>query len=139
MSSVVMGRVGERVGLRRVLVVSIVGCAVSYCLQGVARSFQQLLALQALTGLAMGGILTSLTAILSRCAPEGRQGTVFGLDGSVMSAANAVGPMLGGVIAATWGVRAPFTSAALCFGLAVPVLLVLRMSGTDGSTRSTCR
>lgn len=138
-SSVVMGRLGERVGLRRVLLVSIVGCAVSYSLQGVARSFQQLLVLQALAGLAMGGILTSLTAILSRCAPDGRQGTVFGLDGSVMSAANAVGPMLGGMIAATWGVRAPFTTAALCFALAVPVLLVLRTRGTDGSTRSTCR
>jgi len=135
--SVAMGRVGERVGLRRVLMISIAGCVVSYSLQSVASSFQQLLVLQALAGLSMGGILTSLTAILSRCAPDGRQGTVFGLDGSVMSVANAVGPMLGGMIAATWGVRAPFTTAALCFALAAPVLLVLRASGTDAKTRST--
>jgi len=138
-SSVVMGRVGERVGLHRVLAISIAVGAVSYSLQGAASSFQQLLALQALTGLAMGGILTPLTAILSGCAPEGRQGTVFGLDGSANSVANPVGPMAGGLIAAAWGVRAPFTTAALCFVLAVPVLLVLRASGNDAQTRSTTR
>jgi len=138
-SSVAMGRFGERVGLHRVLMVSVAGCAVGYSLQGAASSFQQLLVLQVLTGLAMGGILTSVTAILSRRAPEGRQGTVFGLDNTVRSAANAVGPMVGGVTAATWGVRAPFTTAALCCALAVPVLLVLRASRTDAKTSSHTR
>ena len=51
-------------------------------------------------------------------APEGRQGAVYGVDASIVSTANAIGPMLGATVAATWGLRAPFMLAAGAFFLA---------------------
>ena len=70
------------------------------------------------TGLAMGGILASVSASLAQLAPEGQQGIVYGVDASVVSVANAIGPMTGSALAAWLGLRVPFLIAAGIFGLA---------------------
>ncbi|MCL7453043.1 MAG: MFS transporter, partial [Anaerolineae bacterium] len=57
--------------------------------------------------------------LLANLAPEGRQGAVYGVDASVESAANAVGPLLGASAAAAFGLRTPFLLAAVAFALAV--------------------
>jgi DHA1 family multidrug resistance protein-like MFS transporter len=72
----------------------------------------QLLILQAAVGLVMSGVLASISALLANLAPEGHQGAVYGVDASAVSAANAIGPMLGAAVAATLGLRAPFLVAA---------------------------
>jgi DHA1 family multidrug resistance protein-like MFS transporter len=126
--SMIVGRIGGRLGLRRVLTVSVVVCAVCYALQAMVGNVYQLTLLRALAGFAMGGILTSVSAALSRAAPEGFQGTVFGLASTVVSAANAIGPMLGSAIAASWGLRMPFLAAGLGFALAAGMLVVARSS-----------
>jgi len=51
-------------------------------------------------------------------APEGREGTVYGVDASVVSVANAIGPMTGGALAVWLGLREPFLFAAIIFVLA---------------------
>ncbi len=121
--SVVVSRVGERLGLRKVLMALMGVSMVCYLLQSVVSNVAQLLFLQGLAGLAMGGILISLSAALAQSAPEGRQGAVFGLDTSVISLANAIGPMLGGAMAASWGLRVPFLAASFGFALAVAALI----------------
>jgi DHA1 family multidrug resistance protein-like MFS transporter len=124
--SMIVGRIGGRLGLRSVLTVSVAACAVCYALQAVVGNVYQLTLLRALAGFAMGGILTSVSAALSRAAPEGYQGTVFGLGSTVVSAANAIGPMLGSAVAASWGLRMPFLAAGLGFALAASMLVVVR-------------
>ena len=85
-------------------------------------------------GLVMSGVLASTSALMATLAPEGRQGAVYGVDASVVSAANAVGPMLGASIAATVGLRAPFllTTGALALAAGLVWLLVPR----DGQEKS---
>ncbi|OQA45018.1 MAG: Major Facilitator Superfamily protein [Chloroflexi bacterium ADurb.Bin325] len=70
-----------------------------------------------MTGFAVGGTLSTLTALLMHVAPRGREGIVFGLDASAVSASNAVGPIIGAAAAAAIGVRAPFLVATFLFGL----------------------
>jgi DHA1 family multidrug resistance protein-like MFS transporter len=65
----------------------------------------------------MGGILPSLSALLARLSPEGQEGIVYGVDATVVSVANAVGPMAGSALAAWMGLRVPFLFAAGIFGL----------------------
>jgi DHA1 family multidrug resistance protein-like MFS transporter len=74
--------------------------------------------LQAGTGLAMGGILTSVSASLAQVAPKGQEGMVYGVEATVVAVANAIGPMAGSVLAAWLGMRVPFLVAAGVFGLA---------------------
>jgi len=76
-------------------------------------------------GLAMGGILASVRALLADLAPEGREGVVYGVENSVSSVANAIGPMTGSALAAAIGLRAPFLAASLVFGGAVLAILKL--------------
>jgi DHA1 family multidrug resistance protein-like MFS transporter len=113
-----LGRLGDRTGYRPILVACAASSAVAYSLQFFVSSSGALLALQALSGLAMGGILASVSALLARLAPQGQEGIVYGVDASIVSLANAVGPMAGSAVAAWAGLRVPFLVAASTFGLA---------------------
>jgi len=120
-----LGRVGDRVGYRGVLVACALASAVCYVPQFFVSDPVSLLFLQAGTGLAMGGILASLSASLARLSPEGQEGIVYGVDASVVSVANAIGPMMGSALAVWLGLRAPFLFAAGIFGLAGVVVAQL--------------
>ena len=98
----------------------------------------QLLVLQGALGLVMSGALASISALLANLAPEGHQGAVYGVDASIVSTANAVGPMLGAAAAATWGLRAPFLLAAGAFSMAFGLawLLVPRDEGPKSPATS---
>ena len=116
--AITLGRAGDRIGYRRVLLACTVGTAILYVPQFFVTTPWQLLVLQGAVGLVMSGVLASTSALLATLAPEGRQGAVYGVDASVVSAANAVGPMLGASIAATVGLRAPFLLTAGVLALA---------------------
>jgi DHA1 family multidrug resistance protein-like MFS transporter len=113
-----LGRIGDRMGYRRVLVGCAVGSAVCYVPQYFVNDPGWLFPLQAGTGLAMGGILASLSASLAQLSPEGQEGIVYGVDASVISVANAIAPMTGSALAVWLGLRAPFLFTAGVFGLA---------------------
>jgi len=123
--AVTLGRASDRIGYRRVLLACAVGVAVLYVPQFFVTTPWQLLILQAALGLVMSGVLASISALLANLSPEGRQGAVYGVDSSVVSIANAVGPMLGASMAATLGLRAPFLLAAGAFALAAVMAWVI--------------
>ena len=118
MGAVVLGRAGDRVGYRRVLLASATTTALFYALQSAVTNVTQLIILQFCVGAALSGTLASLSALLATLAPEGKQGAVYGLDTTVSSTANAVGPMLGATLAVAMGERATFVLAAGLFVIA---------------------
>jgi DHA1 family multidrug resistance protein-like MFS transporter len=71
----------------------------------------------------MGGVLAVIGALLANLSPEGRQGAVYGLDRSVVSAADGLGPMTGAAVAVGLGLRAPFLFAAGFYGLAALMIV----------------
>jgi len=124
--AVTLGRASDRIGYRRVMLACAVAGAILYVPQFFVTTPWQLLILQGGVGLVMSGVLASISAMLATLAPEGHQGAVFGVDASVVSAANAVGPMLGASVAAAVGLRAPFllTAGALALAAGLTWLLV---------------
>jgi DHA1 family multidrug resistance protein-like MFS transporter len=134
--AVTLGRASDRIGYRRVLLVCTGLGAILYVPQFFVTTPWQLLILQGAVGLAMSGVLASTSALLANLAPEGRQGAVYGVDASVVSAANAVGPMLGASIAAVVGLRAPFllTAGGLALATGLAWILVPRSGQEKGST-----
>jgi DHA1 family multidrug resistance protein-like MFS transporter len=107
-----LGRASDRLGYRRVLLVCALLAALIYIPQFFVTNPWQLVILQGALGVVMSGVLASTSALLATLAPEGHQGAVYGIDTSVVSTANAIGPMLGASIAAALGLRAPFILAA---------------------------
>jgi DHA1 family multidrug resistance protein-like MFS transporter len=116
-----------------VLLACAAGTAILYVPQFFVTTPWQLLILQGGVGLVMSGVLASISALLANLAPEGRQGAVYGVDASVVSAANAVGPMIGASIAAAVGLRAPFLLTAGVLALAVG--LAIRLVPGNGQGR----
>jgi DHA1 family multidrug resistance protein-like MFS transporter len=116
--AVLLGRASDRFGYRTVLLACALGMAVVYIPQSFVTTPVQLLILQAAAGVAMGGGLAAIGALLANLSPEGRQGAVYGLDWSVVSAASGLGPITGAAVAVGVGLRAPFLFAAGVYGLA---------------------
>jgi DHA1 family multidrug resistance protein-like MFS transporter len=102
------GRLGDRIGHRIVLAFCLVFGCIIYMLHGFAYESWHLVALQALLGLTFGGINPSVSALLARYSTTGQEGTVYGLDNSVFSAAFLVAPMMGVGCAAWLGVQPAF-------------------------------
>ncbi len=131
LGAVVMGRVGDRIGHRRVMVACALGAAALHTPQSFVATPTQLLILQATAGVTLGGILASVSAMLAQLAPDGRQGVVYGVDTSAVSAAGAAAPMAGAAIAASLGLRYIFLFAAGIFGLAAVGVIGLVGSGKE--------
>ena len=123
--AVTLGRASDRIGYRKVLLTCALLAGIVYVPQFFVTNPWQLLALQAVLGLVMSGVLASISALLANLAPEGHQGAVYGLDSSAVSAANALGPMLGASVAAAMGLRVPFLLSAGAFALAAGLAWVL--------------
>jgi DHA1 family multidrug resistance protein-like MFS transporter len=129
-----LGQLGDRVGHRSILVICALGSVLCYVPQSIVSGSLWLIPLQAGAGLAMGGILASVSASLAELTPPGREGIVYGVDASVISVANAIGPMTGSLLAAWLGLRAPFLAAALVFGIGG--IAALRLSPKPGPDTS---
>jgi DHA1 family multidrug resistance protein-like MFS transporter len=120
-SSVYLGRLSDRIGHRRILISSAVLAALFYLPQSLVTAGWQLLVLQALVGVCMGGLIPAISALLARYTHEGEEGAVFGLDHSITSAARAVAPLIGAAVAAWFGLRATFVAIAIIYLVAAAI------------------
>lgn len=114
-SAVVLGRLGDRLGHKRILVICALIAAASYLPQFWVQTVWQLLVLQMLTGAAAGGIMPVLSALLNHYTEPGQEGAAFGFDNSVASLSKAVAPMLGAVVVMLGGYRALFLATSCLF------------------------
>jgi DHA1 family multidrug resistance protein-like MFS transporter len=121
--AVVLGRLGDRVGHRRVVIASSCCGFLAFLLQYQAAAGWQFLVLQAAAGMAHGGMVTGISVLLAKYTRCGEEGAVYGLDNSVNSAARALAPMAGAAIAMTLGFRAVFGAAALLYLAAAALAL----------------
>ncbi len=120
-SSLYAGRLADRAGYRRILLVCAAGAAVGYAGQAVAPNFGLFLAASLCLGLFVGGLIPAANAILARTVSREQLGAVYGLSGSASSAGNTLGPMIGAAVATAWGMRSTFASAAVVLALIVLV------------------
>jgi DHA1 family multidrug resistance protein-like MFS transporter len=141
-SAIVMGRVSDRVGPRRVLLACGAVAGVLFGLQAWVQTPVQFLVLRVLASVATGGILAAASSLLAALAPRNRFGAVYGVSTSIMAGANAVAPMLGAALTASWGLTSAFLGAATMYAVATvggTVLLPGRGEKNEDSTMETRR
>lgn len=117
LSAVYLGQAGDRIGHRKILIWSSFAAVILFILQAMVQDVWQLLFLQALVGVTGGGIVPAVSALLTRSSKQGDEGTVFGLDNSITSAARAIAPMIGAGIAAALNLRIAFLSISVLYGV----------------------
>ena len=123
LGSPILVRWGDKFGHRRLLIASGLAAALFYLPQAFTSNTLWLAVEQGLAGFAVGGTLATLTALLIRFSPQGREGMIVGLDSSVAGLANAIGPMVS-ASAAGLGPQAPFTLSAGMFGVGTLVVVL---------------
>jgi DHA1 family multidrug resistance protein-like MFS transporter len=121
LSSLFLGQLSDRRGARAILVLCASLAGLLYFAHVGVSAAWQLLALQALVGIALGGVTPAISALLARLTPSDSAGQVYGLDNSIDSAGRAVAPLLGSAIAITWGLRPTYAFTG-CMFLALAAL-----------------
>lgn len=114
-SGVYLGRLGDRVGHEKIMLASAIACVLLYVPQPFVTAPWQLITLQALGGLAVGGLLSPMAALMNLWTPQGTQGATYGLENSVAAAGRTVAPLLAAAIAGWFSVRVVFGATALVY------------------------
>lgn len=107
-SVVAAGRLGDRFGLRRMLVVGLVIFALSSLLCALAPGLWLLVAARALQGVGAAFLMTLAMALMRQTAAEARIGRAMGLLGTISALGTALGPVLGGLLIPVAGWRGLF-------------------------------
>ena len=113
LSAVYLGRLGDRIGHRKIVIACFITGFILYLPQSLVTQGWQLLVLQASVGVAIGGITPGISALLTRYTLAGEEGAVFGLDSSVQAGARTVAPLLGASVATWISLRFTFIVTAL--------------------------
>ncbi len=109
----VWGRLGDRFGQTRVLLICLFAAAATALPMALVDAPWQLAVEQAVYMAAVAGLLPSSTALLGILGPQGRQGAIYGASGTALALGNGLGPALVAVIVALMGTRAVFPCLAV--------------------------
>ena len=106
-----VGRLADRVGHRKILVVCTLAAGLFYLPQGLARSTLELLLLRSAMALFLGGAMPTANALIATLAPERQRGAFYGLTQTLSSIGSFIGPVAGATLAATLGLSSVFFAA----------------------------
>lgn len=98
------GKLGDKYGHLPIIIMSLTGVAIFSALQGIAHNVIMLGAFRLFAGAFIGASLPNVHAIIGKKTPIERRGAVFGIVASATSLGNFIGPLTGGIIAATYGI-----------------------------------
>jgi len=99
------GRLGDRIGHRRVLIGTTGACGLVLIPHSLVRTYAEFFALRMLATAPGAGIHPSTSALLARSMPRARYGGAYGVLASARALAGSVGPIIGGSLAAFVGIR----------------------------------
>lgn len=122
-----IGRLGDRIGAQRVVIASLVAGGLLLIPQAFVTSEWQLVALRFVMGLALAGLLPSVTSVLRLGVPDAMAGSVLGVSTSAQFAGQVAGPLVGGFVGGHFGMEWVFLATSGCLLLGAMVnLSVLR-------------
>lgn len=104
----ILGRLGDKFGQRKILILGLTCAAIGYIPQALAPNIGILLAGRVLLGLFIGGMIPSLNVLVKKLAPQNLQATAFGMNSSSLFLGNLIGPLIGSSVAASYGIKSVF-------------------------------
>jgi MFS transporter, DHA1 family, multidrug resistance protein len=103
-----LGKRSDQIGYRRVMIISTAGAALFTIPQGFVHNIWVFRALRFGVGLFLGGMIPTAYAWIGRIFPAEQRGLVYGITYSASLLGQFLGPTLGGLIAARFGVPSVF-------------------------------
>ncbi len=112
------GKRADRVGHRKVLRSSLLGITLFSLPQAFVTNVYQLLVFRAGLGVFFSGVIPTINTIIQRSTPEKDRGGIYGIFQSALLLGNVTGPLLGGILSASLGLRPIFLITTAILGLA---------------------
>lgn len=103
-----LGKLSDRIGAKKVLVVSLVSAGLLFIPQAFVQETWQLILLRFLLGIATAGMLPSINSLIHENTPVEMTGQIFGYNQSARSIGILVGSVIGGQIAALFDIHYVF-------------------------------
>ena len=103
-----VGRLGDVVGRRRLMLVGLAMFTLASVACGLSLNLWHLIAARVVQGLGAAIMMALTLALVSELVPKDRAGSAMGLLGTLTATGTAVGPTLGGLLIGTWGWQAIF-------------------------------
>jgi MFS transporter, DHA1 family, multidrug resistance protein len=116
-SAPLLGNRSDRIGYRRVLLICLAGGALMTLPQAFTQNYWLFTAERFGVGLFIGGLLPTANALVGRLVSRAERGAVYGMTSSAMFMGNSLGPVLGGGVAAWFGLRWVFLLTAAVMAL----------------------
>lgn len=113
LSAQYLGRFADKIGYEKILMVALFCAALLFIPQAFVSSPLQLAVLRFLLGLALGGLIPCITAILRQNIADNHLGAVLGLSVSCQYVGQVLGPLMGGYIGGYFGMKLVFFITAL--------------------------
>ena len=133
--SVLGGRLAERFGAQRVVISALVLAGLASLPQAGVASISELFVLSVLASFALGAVIPVANLLVRASVPAERQGEAFGIAASATSVAFGIGPLGGGLLAASFGFGAPFLLPGILLLAASAALILLSLAATPHYAR----
>ncbi|MDR3288650.1 MAG: multidrug efflux MFS transporter [Peptococcaceae bacterium] len=108
-----LGRLSDRIGSHKVLRACLILSALTIIPQAFVHTVWQLTFLRFLFGLTAAGLMPSINTMIRKNVPSHSAGAVYGYNSTFSNLGSLSGPILGGHIAAAFGIPAVFFSTSL--------------------------
>jgi DHA1 family multidrug resistance protein-like MFS transporter len=132
-SSIVFGKLSQRTGTKPILIASFVFGSLLNLPLFFVHELAFVYVVIAFLGFFMGGVNTMTFAVVGAAASREQQGAAYGSAMSAGALAFGTGPLVGGVVAGTWGIREVFLVNSTV--LVITALLAVRLlKGPAAST-----
>jgi DHA1 family multidrug resistance protein-like MFS transporter len=105
LASPFLGKRSDIIGYRKVLLICLLGATLTSAPQAFVGSYWAFVAERFGVGLFIGGILPTANALIGRSVSREHRGTVYGMTASATFLGNSLGPLTGGFVAASFGLR----------------------------------
>jgi DHA1 family multidrug resistance protein-like MFS transporter len=103
-----LGKLADRIGHWPVISSALLAAGLLLIPQAFVTASWQLIILRFLMGLALGGLLPTITAVIRHSVPDAAIGSILGLSISSQYVGQVAGPVLGGFVGGHIGMRAVF-------------------------------
>ena len=126
------GRLGDRRGMRMIATRATAANSLFWALMAFSQNVWQLFFLRILLGL-LGGFTNVAVALVTQLAPKEKVPSIIGTLQSWMILSAALGPLFGGILATSIGIRNTFLVTGLMnFGSLLSILLLFKDQETSG-------
>jgi MFS family permease len=103
-----IGRISDHSGPQKVLLVCLFLASLTVIPQAFVRNTWQLTALRFIMGIAIAGLMPSINTLIKHNVPNTVTGRIFGFNQSAQYLGTIIGPLMGGQLAALYGIRSVF-------------------------------